>query len=124
MRKLLVLLFLSIQTVLNAQNSFRLDYSKFATYEDGKWTSIQRGNHTFVFNSDSNSDIKWYNSIGVKASYRRISGTSTSSIDGYTYQITKFIDSAGNEAYIQLFDNVGWLVLIYPSLDFKIQFYP
>lgn len=49
---------------------------------------------------------------------------SISFVDWNTIRITKFIDNAGNEAYIQLFDSVGWLVLINPSLDYKIQFYP
>lgn len=125
MKNILFFLFFLMSYYSFSQNSFRLDYSKFATYKDGKWSAIQWGNHTFVFNSDSNSDIKWYNSSGIKTSYRRISGTSNGSVDGYTYQITKFVDSKGNEAYIQLFDNVKWLILTYPSFNnYSIQFYP
>lgn len=116
MKKILIILTALLGVIntfsQNTQNDeetqFRRDYKFFyvRTPDTKKWSELKEGNSTFLFNINTNSDVKVYWESGEKEVFRKVSKIEDGKTDdNIKYQSFKVLDEKGNEIYLFLYED-------------------
>jgi len=102
-------------TQSDEDKQFRNDY-KFVsvrTPETKKWSELKESNNTFVFNINTNSDVKLFWASGKTEVFRKVSKKEDGKTDdGIKHQSITLLDEKGNEIYLILYED-NRLMLIF-----------
>jgi hypothetical protein len=97
------------QTTQNDEETqFRRDFKYISIYspESKKWSELKEGNNTFVFNINTNSDIKIFWASGKTELLRKVSKIEDGKTDdGVKYQSVTVLDEKGDENYLFLYED-------------------
>jgi hypothetical protein len=104
------------QTPQNDENNqFRRDYKfiSLGNLDTNKWSELKESNNTFVFNVDSNKDIKVFWANGEKEIFRKVSEIRDGKTDDdIKYQFMTVLDEKGNEIFLFLYEDNSLLLVI------------
>lgn len=108
-------------------NQFSQVYNRIRMFDDdtNAWSEWEEGNNTFIFNHNSNNDIKHFMANGEEVLYQKDSEVEEGSTeDGNSYQKITMIDEDGLRFGLQFFyePSIG-LKMIYGNLiiHFSVQ---
>ncbi len=95
------------QTNQSDNNQFRRDYKFVSVYtpDTKKWSELKESNNTFVFNFNTNSDIKLFWASGKTDVLRKVSKVEEAKTDdNEKYQSVTVLDEKGNEINLILYE--------------------
>jgi hypothetical protein len=95
-------------TQSDEEKQFRRDFKYFSTYDPDikKWSELKESNNTFVFNINTNSDVKLFWASGKTELLRKVSKIEEGKTDdNKKYQSITLLDEKGNEIYLTLYED-------------------
>lgn len=122
---------LSCVSISSAQNNkFVRKYTQIGVFDENKgdYVSLNEANNSFVFNYNSNGDVKKYTASGSVEILLSV-GTVTEgeTEEGDTFQYMTYLDKNGDEHILILYDNIqlGLVEYItYGTLTLIVHYFP
>lgn len=109
-------------TQSNENNQFRRNFKYISIYrpDTKKWSELKESNNTFVFNINTNSDVKLFWANGKIELLRKVSKIEDIKTDNnIKYQSVTLLDEKGNEISLVIYEEKR-LMLVYGENNYLI----